>query len=317
MDLVSEAAASLPLTKIIDPARIQSYTSDSDKKHVFKQSVLNYADITSKGSRLVHRDLVDHFPIGHPINDLVPDKSTIERWIKKDKEDKPFDIEKAKEDKPQLYPYLKQLQLVNNAVFSKENQPSSLMPITGLFVKHAERCLYRFNDPLGEKVDLYAQWCIVREYYLRDRVGNPFTKDLDAILDYTSWLDVRYDPTDTLYSAAFHKDAQNLTPRLSYAMAVGTGVLLDGASGKNPNPIFQFDTDQPNNSHMFGVYAHLRLPFHMVYIDKTKNQIFTQTMPPINSDRYKDFLKSGNKSHEELRKLPLAKAMIFNSLKDQ
>jgi|ETNmetMinimDraft_23_1059889.scaffolds.fasta_scaffold89046_1 hypothetical protein len=314
MDLVSEAAASLPLTKVIDPARIQSYTSDSDKKHVFKQNVLDYARITDKGSRLVHGDLMDHFPIGHPMNDLVPDKSTIERWIKKDKEDKPFDIEKAKEDEPQLYAYFKQLQLINTAVFSQDTQDSKQIPLTNLFVKHAKRCLYRFNDPLGKDVDLYAQWVVIREYYARDRVGNTFTKDLDAILDYTPWLDVGYDPTDTLYSAAFHKDTQNLTPRLSYAMAVGTGVMLDGASGKNPNPIFQFDTDQPNNSHMFGVYAHLRLPFHMVYIDKTKNQIFTQTIPPINSDRYKDFLKSGNKSHEELRKIPLAKSMIFNSL---
>jgi hypothetical protein len=39
-------------------------------------------------------------------------------------------------------------------------------------------------------------------------------------------------------------------------------------------------------------------------------------MPPMNSKKYKDFLESGYKSHEELRKVPLAKGMIFNYLKD-
>lgn len=111
---------------------------------------------------------------------LYSPKITIQRAIESNKEeDTEYDIDKCKVKNPQLYPYIRKMQLLNDSVLKKTPK---LQKITTLFAKHIERCLYSFNDPLGEKVDLVAQWVVAREYYIRDRVRNKFTTDLDAIL---------------------------------------------------------------------------------------------------------------------------------------
>lgn len=102
-------------------------------------------------------------------------------------------------------------------------------------------------------------------------------------------------------------------PRLTYAMPV---VDIDNPTSTNTVLIQGIY----NDNFIFGVYEHLRLPFYVVVIDKVRQRVH-----PINLLPTKDYpqnlpepiLKAGYKSHEELKKTPLAKGMISNYLKDQ
>ena len=94
--------------------------------------------------------------------------------------------------------------MVHDALFSTEPDWYT-RPLPNLFVTHAERCLYRFNDPLGEKVDLYAQYLVIREYWRRDNKGEQ-TKDLDFMLDNTTWLYDDENLENTTYYKTIEKE---------------------------------------------------------------------------------------------------------------
>ena len=173
----------------IDETKFNSLRTPAFKKKELQKRVLEYHTQTGFGARKIHQILEEQYAskLDSPILEYLPHFTTIHRWIQDDKKDKPYDLAEAKEHNIQLYPYLNQLQLLNNAIFERE------VPITEFFKYHAERCLYRFNDPLGQTIDLYAQYCVIRELYERERIAREdsvsiYTKDIDLILDYTTWL---------------------------------------------------------------------------------------------------------------------------------
>ena len=79
--------------------RLEALPRKRDKKQEVKNYVLELANSTDKGSILIHKDLVNQFPQGSSLQRFLVNRSTIERWI-----NPPFELEKVKEDKPQLYP---------------------------------------------------------------------------------------------------------------------------------------------------------------------------------------------------------------------
>ena len=272
---------------------LELFKTDKEKKDAFINGVIEYNLSSGLGSLKILEKLNERYtPDTYIAKELIPtNHSTIERWIHPpDAKSKAFNVEKCREDNPQLYPYVKMMQNINKCHFPKEN-------ISIRFAEHIEKCLYRFNDPLGEKVDLLAQWVVIREYYLRDRVKNKFTADLDAILDCTSWLDVGYDPEQTLYALTVKKDEQNLIPRLTYAMPVGE--IING----------QFTGNVKDNSYMFNVYAQLRLPYYIVFRDRPRNTILAMPIPNEATRK-----KLNLKSPEELRQTPLAKSLIASKI---
>jgi len=297
--------------KQLDRVSFEALPTEVEKQQIFKEHYLDLAAQLGKGARPVQRTLKKLYPIDHPCHLFIPHLNTLQKHIKKDKEDKHFNIEKSKKDKPQLYAYLRQLQKLNTAIFSKENQDSKKILLTNLFVKHAEICLYSFNDPLGEKVDLLAQWCVIREYYSRARVDNTFTDDLDAILEHTPWLDVEYDPTQTIYALAVNKNPKDLVPRIGYAMV--DGKLVDG----------RFIGKIKDNAWQICVYYQLRLPYHVVFINRYEikttyralSHVNTIMFAPIPTPEQRE--QFGIKSPEEYRRIPIAKGMIADSLINQ
>ena len=163
---------------------LESLGTHKKKKKKIRKYIETIYEETGSESVRIHNVLQDKFSSVSKDNSLrkyLVDISTIERWIHP-----PLDLEKIKIQKPNLYPYLQKIQLVHDALFSTEPNWYT-RPLPNLFVTHAERCLYRFNDPLGEKVDLYAQYLVIREYWRRDTKGEQ-TKDLDFMLDNTTWL---------------------------------------------------------------------------------------------------------------------------------
>jgi|TARA_R100000808_G_scaffold20878_1_gene45081 hypothetical protein len=284
--------------------QLSMLNSKDQRREFIMNSILDENVNNDRGATTISKQLVGKYgskknPKHEWAKDgSIPPKITIQRAIEKNREeDKEYDVEKCKESNPQLYPYLRKMQLLNDSaysqkLFSKDHNPK-LRKITTLFAKSIERCLYSFNDPLGEKVDLMAQWVVAREYYMRDRIRNKETADLDAILDYTPWLDTDRDPTATLYYSEYIRDKIRLTPRLHHAMPIGS---FDG----------QFKGTIHKDSYIFSIYAQLRLPFYIVFIDEHGKGLMAVSIPTDEDRKRLDI-----KSPEELRKRPLAKPFLY------
>ena len=199
----------------------------------------------------------------------------------------PYDFEQVKKDNPQLYTYMRQIELLNNSAITPSaedrnnvNIDKKKEVITNQFAKHLEMCLYRFNDPLGEKVDLLAQWSVAREYYIRDKVKKTYTKDLDAILDYTPWITYIHDP-DYVGSLINPRDAyewalfedNTLAPKMTHAIAYTDAYSTPKEYRDEDGEIVaKYGIDlgeiqQGKKAYIPFIYAHLGLPFYLIFRD--------------------------------------------------
>ena len=169
---------------LFDRETFNSFPVGSVKRYeMIKELTLHFSMLFPKEKgTLLRRRVLDVLP--DDCKKYIRGEKQIGRWINEEFERNGlFDISKLSSE---LLPYIRKLQLIQNAVFSTNPERR---PIRNMFVEHAKRCMYQFNDPHGTVVDLYAQWVVIHEYYTRQRIGKETTKDLDDLMDYCPWED--------------------------------------------------------------------------------------------------------------------------------
>ncbi len=218
-------------------------------------------------------------------NEIPKAHKTFTRWI--DDEEKNNYIYKFSDTDPKILPYLNKLQLIQNAIFFNSLYRQKL---TNLFVMNAERIFYQINDPFGSKVDLFAQWVLIYELYLRNRIGIG-TYDIDDLITYSPWED-----NASLYSSAILSDLCSF-PKIS--------ILINNIDEIAP----EFLSDEFSEYHtslVASTYAWLRIPLKRMYWDNKS------TYPEVISNLKINF------SQEFFNKLPtwreLVKSIISGEL---
>ncbi|MBI20910.1 MAG: hypothetical protein CL780_01520, partial [Chloroflexi bacterium] len=162
-----------------------------------------------------------------------------------------------------LLSYLQKLQLIQNAVF--KNFPEK-QKLTYLFVVNAEKIFYQMNDPYGSKVDLFAQWVLIYEYYSRSRIGIN-TDDLDDLIIYSPWED-----NAVLYEFAL------LRKLCSYP---NISILINNIDDINSDFLSKEFKDH-HNSLVASTYAWLRIPVNFMYWNNESSK--PQVIPRSNID---------------------------------
>lgn len=179
-------------------------------------------------------------------NEIPKAHKTFTRWI--DDEEKNNYIYNFSDADPKILSYLNKLQLIQNAIFT--NAPYR-QKLTNLFVINAERIFYQLNDPSGSKVDLFAQWVLIYELYLRDRIGIS-TVDIDDLITYSPWED-----NASLYSSAILGDLCAY-PKIS--------ILINNIDDIAPEFLSE-EFSEYHNSLVSSAYSWLRIPLKRMYWD--------------------------------------------------
>ena len=179
-------------------------------------------------------------------NEIPKAHKTFTRWI--DDEEKNNYVYNFSDTDPKILSYLNKLQLIQNAIFI--NSPHR-QKLTNLFVINAERIFYQINDPFGSKVDLLAQWVLIYELYLRDRIGIT-TNDIDDLITYSPWEDNAF-----LYSSAILSDLCSY-PKIS--------ILINNIDDIAPEFLSE-EFSEYHTSLVASAYAWLRIPLKRMYWD--------------------------------------------------
>jgi hypothetical protein len=253
---------------LFDLQKFYSFPEDSPGRYeIIKELTLHCSMLFPKEKgTLLRRRVLDLLP--DELKKYVRGEKQISRWIADESEvNGVFEISKIP---PETAPYVKKLQLIQSALFSTSPER---IPLRAMFVEHAIRCMYLFNDPQGTVVDLYAQWIIVHEYYSRERIGSENTQDLDDLMDYSPWED-----DGIIYKTAW------INKKISIPVLRAVMPTYDDSTWEldKKNKISSLKEDI--NGSLAIIFAQLRIPVYFAYWSKTQRDLVTIDRPEHSDD---------------------------------
>ena len=197
------------------------------------------------GATKIRNRLLTQFPEGE-----VAAIRTIDDWIKgvpyikgKDHLDAPYDHQ-AESDVEQIglevRSYVRRLSILKPAFFDGEK-------LTNREAQAAERVFAEFNDPYGDRVDLFAQYAVVCELAEREAVSQP-TEDIEDLFAFAPW---RSDKDSAFYWIAGQTGRIDTYAILRRLMAPFDSPAL---------PVRTLMSD-PVYSMLIGAHAQLNLPY--------------------------------------------------------
>ena len=253
---------------LIDLQKFYSFPEESPGRYeIIKELTLHCSMLFPKEKgTLLRRRVLDLLP--DELKKYVRGEKQISRWITEESEvNGLFEISKIP---PETEPYVRKLQLIQGALFS--NAPERI-PLRAMFVEHAIRCMYLFNDPQGKVVDLYAQWVIVHEYYSRQRIGSENTQDLDELMDYSPWED-----DGIIYKTAWINNRVSI-PVLRAVMPTYDDSTWELDKKSKISPL-----KEDINGSLAITFAQLRIPVYFAYWSKIHRDIVTIDRPEHSDD---------------------------------
>ena len=226
-------------------------------------SLIEFSKNSKKRGVLLQKKIYELIP-SEFFEEIPKAHKTFTRWIDEDETNNY--INSFSDVNYKLLSYLQKLQLIQNAVF--KNFPEK-QKLTQLFVGNAEKIFYQMNDPYGSKVDLFAQWVLIYEYYSRSRIGIN-TDDLDDFVTYSPWED-----NAVLYESAI------LSKLCSYP---NINILINNIDDINSEFLSKEFKDQ-HNSLVASTYAWLRIPVNFMYWNNESSK--PQIIPRSNRNVHK------------------------------
>jgi len=253
---------------VVDLQKFYSFPEESPGRYeIIKELTLHCSMLFPKErGTLLRRRVLDL--LSDELKKYVRGEKQISRWITEESEANGlFEISKIP---PETGPYMRKLQLIQNAFFS--NSPERI-PLRAVFVEHAIRCMHLFNDPQGRVVDLYAQWVVVHEYYTRQRIGSENTKDLDELMDYSPWED-----DGIIYKTAW------INKKVSIPVLRALMPTYDDSTWELDKKNKILSVKEDINGPLAITFAQLRIPAYFAYWSKIQGDLVTIDRPEYSDD---------------------------------
>jgi hypothetical protein len=197
------------------------------------------------GNSDIYDRLLEVFGTHHPGMPATPVRQnairTVRRWVQ-NVEYEGLDVPYVPDEQgDEIKSYVHRLAILKAAVFKGEK-------LTVREATHAKRTLMEFQDPHGQKVDLFAQFAVLWELAEREATDEKAT-DIEDLFAYAPWVS---DQASQLYRMA---KETGLIPDFTWLRLLAVLVLPGSTVDKVPNVLM-------------GAHAWLNLPYVWSWIQE-------------------------------------------------